>query len=75
MKVIRIFMVTAIIIASLQFADAAPSLTAPTETFQVRRPPPPPDPLHLFGRHPRRRRVVRHSRRRHTRGYFKNKLC
>jgi hypothetical protein len=59
MKTIRIFLVTAMIIVSFQVADAAPLLPAPTETFQLRKPPPPPDPLHLFKRHPRRK-VVRH---------------
>jgi len=60
MKPIRIYIAAAITVASLQFAEAAPVVSGPAETFlQIRRPPPPPDPLHLFSKRPRRKRAPR----------------
>ncbi|AMR31273.1 hypothetical protein A0256_07460 [Mucilaginibacter sp. PAMC 26640] len=61
MKLIRTVLIAVIIMTSFEFADASPLMPAPAETFQIRRPPPPPDPLHIFSKRPRRR-VVRHRR-------------
>jgi hypothetical protein len=66
MKVIRIYMIAAFTIASITYADATPAvaefMVAPLQS--IRKPPPPPDPLHLFSKKRTRRAPVvrRHKR-------------
>jgi len=62
MKVLRFYMIIAILTVGFASAEVSTTSAGPALAPMQRRPPPPPDPLHIIKRHPRppaRRRPAR----------------